>query len=205
MHQNIQGLTKKTDEIEIHIEESQPSILCFSEHWLCELELPSVEIKNYELRAAYCRKHLKRGGSCIFSKESFKMEQIELPNNLCVEQIFECCGARSKEVDVVVYCVYRSCCSLEYEVFFERLNLLLEFSLKKFPNSRMIIGGDFNIDLMRHTGFSSTFKNILHAFNLSPNITRPTRITANSGTCIDNICTNFDLGTIEPEIVPRKQ
>ena len=52
--------------------------------------------------------------------------------------------------------------------------------------------GDFNINLLNedvHT-LTNDFLNIMSSNSLYPSITKPTRITSNSATLIDNIFTN---------------
>ena len=51
---------------------------------------------------------------------------------------------------------------------------------------------DWNIDLMKHQSHDKTgeFLDIMFSRSFFPLISRPTRITSNSATLIDNICTN---------------
>ena len=52
--------------------------------------------------------------------------------------------------------------------------------------------GDFNIDLLKHETHNNTkeFRDTMHSLSLYPLIDKPTRITDNSTTLIDNIFTN---------------
>ena len=52
--------------------------------------------------------------------------------------------------------------------------------------------GDFNFDILRHSSHSQTgnFLSVMYSNGLQPLITKPTRVTASSCTCIDNIFTN---------------
>ena len=59
-------------------------------------------------------------------------------------------------------------------------------------NNDLIIGGDFNIDLLKSNTHESTRENLetMLSLGLIPRITAPTRITSNSATNIDNIFMN---------------
>ena len=59
--------------------------------------------------------------------------------------------------------------------------------------NRLILTGDYNINLLSHMSHPETdkFLNILYAHSLLPTIKKPTRITDHSATLIDNIFTNM--------------
>jgi hypothetical protein len=59
-------------------------------------------------------------------------------------------------------------------------------------NTKLILAGDYNINLLSHAVHSETenFLNILYAHSILPMIKRPTRYGENSATLIDNILTN---------------
>jgi hypothetical protein len=48
----------------LHLE--LPHILCLSEHLLNHLELETVHLENYTLRASYCNQFMKKRGVCIY-------------------------------------------------------------------------------------------------------------------------------------------
>ena len=52
--------------------------------------------------------------------------------------------------------------------------------------------GDYNINLLKVESHSLTadFNDLMYSYGLIPLITRPTRVTENSATLIDNIFTN---------------
>ena len=57
---------------------------------------------------------------------------------------------------------------------------------------KLYICGDFNIDLLKHSvhGKTQQFIDNLYALGFSPLIDKPTRITLNTSTLIDNVFTN---------------
>lgn len=90
--------------------------------------------------------------------------------------------------NIVISCVYRppeSCVTTFVEKFTEKVEMN--------KNKTQIICGDFNINLENVNEQKTT--DFLHAMNslgLFPLITKPTRITSQSATLIDNIFTNIN-------------
>ncbi|XP_063381206.1 uncharacterized protein LOC134667714 [Cydia fagiglandana] len=65
---------------------------------------------------------------------------------------------------------------------------------KSTNNRRIIICGDFNIDLFKsNLDAAKQLEATLLSYNFKLQINEPTRITERSSTCIDNIATNFDI------------
>ena len=64
--------------------------------------------------------------------------------------------------------------------------------LEKIGHHSSFIMGDFNLDLMKHDKHLPTEKllDVMYANHLIPVINRPTRVTMNTCTLIDNIFTN---------------
>ena len=56
----------------------------------------------------------------------------------------------------------------------------------------MFLYGDFNIDILKHDSHSGTkhFVDTMYSLNLYPLINKPTRVSRESATLIDNIFTN---------------
>lgn len=101
-----------------------------------------------------------------------KMECITI--ELCLE----------KTKNVLVSCVYRKPGS-NIKIFIEKM----EKMFNKVKHKISYICGDFNIDLLNPNNHKLTeeFIETLYSF---PTITKPTRITGNGATLIDNIFTN---------------
>ena len=80
--------------------------------------------------------------------------------------------------------------------------------MNKLRPKAIIIGLDHNLDFLKSNTHSGTNQFIQHNldFNMIPTITRPTRITKNSATLIDNIlvsqslCGNYDSGILVDDI-----
>ena len=87
--------------------------------------------------------------------------------------------------------MYRSPSHLirDIEEFLESLNKCLDTIFK--PNKRIILCGDFNLNIMKDNTTTDNFKNMLLTFNMNCTIIEPTRITASTLSCIDNVITNI--------------
>ena len=69
-------------------------------------------------------------------------------------------------------------------------------------NTALVVGGDFNINLLDTTAeISSDFLNELHNLSLHPVISLPTRVTDTSATLIDNFLCDFSLLPITSNVI----
>lgn len=196
MSLNIQCLRSKYDELEVFLDSQDISIdiLCLSEHWLKKEELAcKFDIGKMQLVAGYARKEKKNGGVCIYLNRELNYQIKSITNIECfnVETIFECCAVEIVDINIIVLCVYRSPSHLirDIEEFLESLNKCLDTIFK--PNKRIILCGDFNLNIMKDNTTTDNFKNMLLTFNMNCTIIEPTRITASTLSCIDNVITNI--------------
>ena len=85
---------------------------------------------------------------------------------------------------IVILCVYRPPRG-NIEIFLETMDQITS----SLPlHIECVLAGDFNIDLLNTgNGNSLKFLNLVLPFSLLPTITRPTRISENIATLIDNI------------------
>jgi hypothetical protein len=70
LHNNVQSLSNKLLDIAIILatEHSNLNILCFTEHWLSEVQLKVLNIDGFRLVSSFSRRHSASGGSCIFMR-----------------------------------------------------------------------------------------------------------------------------------------
>lgn len=193
-HQNIQSIRPKISEIEMYLSSEihdAIDVLCFSETFLKGNSHLSIQIDGYELAEHFTRKNISRGGVCIFVKKNITYNRLEWLHDLSIEENFECCGINIPELKTTILCIYRSGKNLN--IFLEKLEILLYKLTRKERNRRnkIVLTGDFNIDLLKDDNKSKQFKQILNSFKLNNTIVTATRITINTQTCIDNIFTNF--------------
>ena len=99
-------------------------------------------------------------------------------------------------------CVYRSPNS-NVSKFTKHLDALLDIANKEHKS--LLLCGDFNIDTLKNTTSSQNMLTTIAACNFEALITRPTRTTNHSSSCIDNIIMNIShkvtsYGIIETDI-----
>jgi hypothetical protein len=85
---------------------------------------------------------------------------------------------------IVILTIYRAPAD-NYDLFLDKLELILQKNLKKYVN--LILCGDFNVNYMNNCNKKVKLDDMLGSYNLKSIITFPTRMGTNSTTIIDNI------------------
>lgn len=193
LHQNINGIINKSDQLIVCLDELRNSgtevdILCITEHNMIGGDEYSLYIPNFRLAASYMRQN-RHGGSCILVRNTHKFKSINDIHTISLEGIVEFSAIELTEHQIYVICVYRApkTNSQPLTIFWEKLHYMLS---KHFHNKKQVVlCGDFNIDTLKNDKFSREFKSILSSFNLSLELQEPTRLV--SKTCIDNFAHNL--------------
>jgi hypothetical protein len=55
---------------------SNINILCFTEHWLSEVQLQVLNIEGFRLVSNFSRSHSASGGSCIFVRNTIETKSV---------------------------------------------------------------------------------------------------------------------------------
>lgn len=189
LHQNIAGLLNKTSIVCVALEQLKKQqknvdVICFTETFIKEGSQSNIVLSDYKLGACFCRKNHKRGGSCILVKNylSFKVLSVL---GLAAPYVFELCGIELLNYNTYILCVYRTPTS-DPTLFLEKFNILLNF-LGKNVNKKIIITGDWNIDILKQNKCTAEITSILSNNGLSMHIKTPTR----NYSCIDQIASNI--------------
>jgi len=147
-HQNIRGLNKKKDEINIMLPESQGRLhlICLSEHHMRQEEMLDFIFPGYKLANCFCHKTYSNGGVCILARNDMTYQAIDL-NKLCKEKVFEISALKLNTCSkkVTLCCVYRSPSenpNYFLELLEKTLNLLYQSNLS------LVICGDLNINFL---------------------------------------------------------
>lgn len=207
IHQNVQSLGNSVDKINEMLQDHEDCrIMCISEHWKSEGQLENLGIRNFNLISAFCREEGKHGGSAIYVHKSVRAKKRPKLNKLSVCGIFECAVAECRigEVNIVIVAIYRPPPG-DLKQFMEKTEqLMLNISRE---NKAIFFAGDFNIEVLKDCKVGYELVSLLNSFNLVQAITENTRVTAGSGSCIDNIFTSSDIAdssTIEYFISDHK-
>ena len=90
-HQNIRGISSKTDEFQVSLYHNRPQVICLTEHHLKTGEITNINLDQYKLGTFFCRQEYKGGGVCIYISQFLqcsiinleKLSQRKRPGNLC--------------------------------------------------------------------------------------------------------------------------
>jgi len=110
VRQNIRSLWGKCGELEIvrETEINNAEVLCFTEHWLNCHKIHAININQFTLANAFCRKNSDYGGSRIFVKKGVMTKELNFLNELGEEKTFELSVIELVGYAIIVICIYRS-------------------------------------------------------------------------------------------------
>lgn len=192
MHFNVQGVTDKVPLFEVLLHELQQpiDIMCITEHWLKNSEAELLSISKLKCMSHFTREAKKRGGSCIMVNEKYTVQNYDELIQHAIETEFECSAIKIEELGLTILCIYRPPTG-NIDIFFEQLESCLLVANRKMCG-KVVICGDFNIDILKPSKNVSTLQQILLTYNFNILIDEPTRISNNTATCIDNFFINFE-------------
>ena len=170
---NVRGLVCNWQNI-CSIDWSQYDILAFNEVWNIK-DFENVIMEGYEVKAVKLRQLARGGGTIIFGRKELEMVEINSPF------IEGCLESTSIKIGNTLFInVYRPP-SGSKDIFVEVLSNFL--SSQRFSN--IIIGGDFNLNMLEDNPWINTVCNM---YLLEKKISGVTRVE--TGTCIDNFLSN---------------
>ena len=162
------------------------SVIGFSETWLSPFTIDTFGMNGYN-HVGLTRTAGKGGGVSLYIAE--KLAYTALPELGIVDDCIECAFARMhvNGQAYLVGVVYRPPNSNVMD-----FNSTMHDILEKVTQYPCYIMGDFNLDLLKHDKHVPTekFLDVMYANSSIPTINRPTRVTKDTCTLIDNIYTN---------------
>ena len=174
------------------ISEIVPSNDKFLAIGLCETKMTNATQRVYNIDGykQYANNiSSKMGGVCLYISENYSSKRL---NNLCVATIFfESVFVEvsiGKLNSVIVGMVYRRPGTTKDD-FLKKLDEILSI----INGRRCIVMGDINLNLL---DFNCDDKvrdlvNLFSQFSFVPHVTKPTRVTPSSATCIDHVWSNL--------------
>ena len=206
MHHNIRSLPANTDHFHamLNLIQFDYDVICLTECWLNTNIVKLYEIENYKSFHSLRPIGKRGGGISMYIRKELQCKIISncTISNEIIESLFLNITIDSRRIIIGV--IYRPP-KCDTSQFINKLNNI--YSLLNIKNSdELIICGDFNFDLLNYHNHNGTtdFLNNMNTLSLSPIITKPTRITDNSATLIDNIFlntpTNYKTGCIINDI-----
>ena len=159
-------------------------VIAISESWLNDKDvLDDIQLDGFDL---YTRNRNTRGGGvCFYVSKALQVNVIEqlsiikdnLMETITIELKFE------QLKSIIITCIYRT----------PGTNLIQFNNTLNIKQFFFYICGDLNVNLLnmeKHQG-TKEFVNLMYSFRLYPLLTKPTRVTQDSATIIDNIFTNY--------------
>ena len=192
---NIRGLTSKQGDLKHLIDNSfrqqLPDILLLCETWL-KSNSPKPHIAGYTTEHED-RKRKQGGGVGILISTRCRYKRrpdIEKIGRETIESCF--IEMETTQGNTLIGSLYRppNTSTVEFLGSFNKLATALQTEKKS-----IIMGLDHNMDLLKHQTHNQTklFLESIYNQGLVPLITKPTRITSNSATLIDNILVSQKL------------
>ena len=188
LHANCRSLNKNFSELSnlLSFSNSSLSAICLTETWLNKVNEDIFQLEGYNF-VSKCRDK-KGGGVGIFLQHNL---EFSVCNDLTyIDKSIECLFieiVQKSQSNILLGVIYRPP-NGDLKLFnTEILKLLNIIDNRKF--SITCIAGDYNVDLLKcdtHEQYSLFFNNLL-AYSFIPCINKPTRVTKNSATLIDNI------------------
>lgn len=192
MHINIQCLKNKCNILEAIINSHSFNVVMISEHWLKDDEKGFYQLNNYKLVSSFSRSMHIHGGVGIFARNDVICSKIDYTSHLNSEKHFENSCTKITNSNCIVLTLYRSPRG-DLNIFIDRLYEALQILCETYKYSRLIVGGDFNINFQGDSKTAREISDIFYSFGLEKCISEPTRVHGNSQTCIDNIFVNFEI------------
>lgn len=197
LHVNIRSLPKNYDKLELflHSLPRKPNLILLSETWLDPSMTELYKLPNYRLEALSPPHHRGKGSAIFIHSSLSYIRRNDLESaKLEFQSVFIELRIPDKK-NIIIGASYRSPSFplSDYLDYVEPVMNLINLEAKT-----CIVGGDFNVDLLKHQTLPqpALFLNTFAALGLYPCVSLPTRIAAESSTLIDNFFCN-DASIIE--------
>ena len=153
-------------------------------------QVTNISLQNYTIE--HCPTEASKGGALLYINNNINYKvrkNLTIYKKKQLESVFiETINKKGK--NTIIGCIYRHPSMTINDFNDNFLSPLLE--KLSFENKNITLLGDFNINLLNYDtdNYSAEFLDIITSNSLLPTITKPTRITPNSKTLIDNILIN---------------
>lgn len=186
----MQSLNNKLHILQSLLEDKNNFIaLCLTETWLSVEKIPLINCNGYNLASWYCRRNYAGGGTCIFLKKELAFDERNDLVSLSIEYIIEVSAIIVTKLNLLLIVIYWN--GRQPDIFYDQLLKLLKLLVTKYNSLKIVIGGDFNVNILGNDQQTSRLLNQMLEFNFRNHINQATRVTRSTSTCLDLIFTNF--------------
>ena len=202
MSHNIRSIPKNIDEflIDFNILSHHISILAFTETRLSEITECLYEIPHYQ--SFHNSRNTMGGGVALYVTDrlnariitEFTIKSVYM-ETIAITLLWE-------NHQYIIFNIYRPPAA-SLRLFVDALDDTLQRLVSKYINEKIVIIGDFNVDLLRINNGSMPleFLSAMYSIGCIPQILQPTRITGTSATLIDHIWVNDLSGVCRSGII----
>lgn len=202
LHQNLQCIKNKIEDLEVFLSEEDPNVACITESWCNDDDINYIRLLDYSTAGYYNRKKSIHGGVMILIKNSLNFVAIPECNNLSMEKIFECAGVSVtiNNEEIGILCIYRAPNS-DLDLFLDKFEECLNLMCRKNHFGKIIVCGDMNINYLSESHDKDKLIDLINSLYLNPIFNEATRITPTSESAIDYIFTNFNNIIVKKRII----
>ncbi|CAG5109263.1 Protein of unknown function [Cotesia congregata] len=187
---NICGLIYHKDELNSWINITKPDLICLTETHISEDVLDcELNIDNYNFSRTNTL-NKRTGGVITYIKKSISFITLVTSDELIQGTWINVVQLKGKS-QLTVCNLYRSPNSSINYFCDKFINFIENF----VDTDKIIILGDFNVDISKNTHYSTKLLNECAFLGFKQKIEKPTRTTFTSDTRIDLVFTNFHLDT----------
>lgn len=189
--QNIQSIYNKQHLLEAFINDKPTyKAICMCETWLTKDKLETLQFSGYKTAASYCRRSRSGGGVCIILEDHIECIECCDIGDMTIEYCLEVCACKLPKQNLIIVTLYWN--RREEEVFISQLKQIMHFINNKYKKFNVIIGGDFNLNILENSTKTNNLINLMLEYKFVQHIKEPTRISQTTSTCLDLIFTNFN-------------
>lgn len=182
---NVQSIRNKSDIIGLFLEQEEVDVACFSEHWLSAGE--TVNWPGYKTANIFNRASLG-GGVAIYAKNTLTTKPIDEIQGLNNPGIIELTAAVIESLNTVVVTIYRPP-NGNFQDFVNNFETAIKIACSR--GETVVIAGDFNVHFQRESDARrQQLSDLIGTYNLQATFNDPSRVTATTASCLDNILTN---------------
>lgn len=205
---NIRSLQSKQEQVEVLLDSKKIDILNLNESWLSsKCSNNSVRMEDYKIYRLDPKVKQRGGGLCVYVLGKHKVNA----------QLYEHLNLSDDNIEIMILQTEQKCtCPYtllsiyrppqgKHQLFIDKLRETLNNLLMVKGNSKLLVTGDFNIDLLSDSDTRSVreLKALQNEYCLRQLIKHPIRVTCSTQTLIDHIYTNvqcemiMDCGVLE--------
>jgi len=183
---NVRSLRANFNQVKEAIQSCKTLPIAFA---MQEIWLPhetQLHIEKYHKLIKYERdmKNPNAGGGVgVFLRQDIEYKEIDLT---FIPHDFETQALNLINTQYILINTYKAP-RVKTETYIRHFSDLIRATRSNFPNKTIIIGGDFNIDLLKTNKDTELFYKFCEEEQLHPTIEMPTRPSINQDTLIDNI------------------